>query len=90
MERDRHARVRDVLEPYAIQVDVWLNRTHVLAEALRAGRATGRAQELESWLLVTYGMEKRTLEDFVAFDGTIDSVTDRMLTYFQQMASVLN
>ena len=90
MERDPYQRVRDALAPFTIKVDAWLMRTAALAEGLRAVTGTRTAGEVESCVLLTFSIDRRTLKDFVAFDGTIDTVTDRMLAYFHRRASGLN
>ena len=88
MERDEalHATLNEL----ASAAEVWVAHLTQLAETLQAMQAQLPPGELETWALATAGLDPATLANFLAFDGTLNSVTDRMLAHMQRVASGIN
>ncbi len=49
---------------------------------LREARGVLTPEQFREWALVELGMDEPTLHDFIAFDGSLDSITDHMTRYF--------
>src|SRR3712207_3302860 len=90
MDADAADSLHDGLDALAGEVEVWLQQMTQLASALRQLQAAVSPGEFEAWGLATYDMDAATLYDFMRFDGTLSSVTDRMLACCQRIVSTLN
>lgn len=79
----------DDLDELAAAVDAWLAELTTLAMTLREMQTTMLPVDFEAWI-VAAGLDMETADDFVAFDGTLESVTDRMLAAMQRIVAALS
>ncbi len=78
------------LHELADATEVFAEELTILAATLHALQAELGPAAFEAWALVTVGLDRATLDDFLAFDGNLARVTDRMLAAFERVVSALN
>ena len=92
MDRDLDASgaSADDLAELADAVEVWLREMTILRDTLETMQAQRGSAYLNEWAAVTVGIDHLTLRDVLAFDGTIDTVTERMLDAFARIVHARN
>ena len=86
---DTSALAADDAPELAYGVEAWLRDLAILRDTLQTVRDQRGSAHLEEWAAVRYGIDHVTLRDFLAFDGTIESVTERMMSAFQRVVNPL-
>jgi hypothetical protein len=88
-EPDPDDQLRDALHELADAAEVFVQELTRLRETLHALQAHVGPAALEAQMRAA-GIDRATLSDFLAFDGDLASVTDRMMATFVQVVSALN
>jgi hypothetical protein len=83
-----NARLHDTLAELAAATDEWIAGLNRLRDTLQAMEIeVGSVAFEEAWEDV--GVDRATLDDFLAFDGRLESVTDRMMATFIRVVGAL-
>ena len=86
---DADASEHAALEALVGAIDDWLSDLTTLGATLNEMQATMLPVDFEAWTLAA-GLDLDTVHEFIAFDGTLTSVTDRMLAALQRVVAALN
>lgn len=65
-------------------VDTVLETMMVMRKRLREVQATLGPVQFNQWAKDALDLDEATARDFLAFDGTMQSITDRIISYFER------
>ena len=68
-------------------VDTLLDTVLIMRQKLREVQAGLTAEQFMRWAGRALDLDAATARDFLAFDGTMGGITDRMIRYFERNAT---
>ncbi len=89
-EPDADEQLHDALHELADAAESFVEDLTILTATLRDLQAGLGPAAFEEWPQVTAGLDQATRDDFLALDGDLASVTDRMMAAFVRVVGALN